>query len=512
MKRASLLKFPVIGLIVVLALIASAGAATGSPTCEPVNPQILRCVDTSLAPGTVWQIFPSDLDAADPLYGLVDADNIQLAIDLAMPGDTLILKAGTFVFARESVPDFDIQTASGSFRFYEDWLDPWSAGLLASPIHQSININKEGLTLTGETGADGEPLTFITSPLDLYEADLDYWAGYNGVFVINANHVSLANLQIEQFVMPVMAFGAGFDIHNNRFIDCGFPIILNPDNWLTYPNWPNTNGAIKSYFRNNRLINNAQAPFVTGSEIVVEDNYMEFYLLGLLVSGWGEPFPNNRGLAQNNIIQGNELVCTPHYWAILRVGVAIWNYANNLVNTQVIDNTIQNCGWGINSTDQMPSEDWNNIGTVISGNRLINIRRNAINLYSYFDPDGVTGSIVTNNYLENVGWSGTVPGGVWIEVGVKQSKISGNDYTQSPMVGWGLGAGLVWLDPGTQSNHVKEYLFPPETTLCDQILDLGSNSVVGYGVCLHNPAQAVHLQDIFAKSKEGNGLFSPLLR
>jgi len=61
--------------------------------------------------------------------------------------------------------------------------------------------------------------------------------------------------------------------------------------------------------------------------------------------------------------------------------------------------------------------------------------------------------------------------------------ILANDYTRSGSPGFESGAGCVLLDVGTSGNLVGETKFPPGTTVCGQVLDLGSNSVIGADSC-----------------------------
>ena len=82
-------------------------------------------------------------------------------------------------------------------------------------------------------------------------------------------------------------------------------------------------------------------------------------------------------------------------------------------------------------------------------------------------------------------------GAVWVSG--KGNTVQGNDYTQSGLPGWTYDFGAVLLDPQSIGNHVSEALFPPQTTMCDQVLYLsgsgsnaqGNNSIPGYGVCNH---------------------------
>ena len=511
-KQFRLSKTLIAGLLVILALMFSSSIAKSYQGCQVISPALLKCPTSNSTSLSIWYVTASGLGPENPLYGLVDADNIQKAIDLALPGDTIVLKAGTFVFAKENIVDIGIATASGSFMLYEDFhTGPGWDSFYATPIHyQSINLNKEGLTLMGEVDSSGQLLTKITTPLNIDDHGEDFWDGYNGSFIINARYVKISNLEVEKFTDPIFAFSPGFDISGNRFVNCGAGFFLIPDNELTYPNWPKTNSAIQSYFRNNKIFNTAQAPHMVGSEIVVQNNYFEYYNFGLVIFPWGnyndadnvirhEPFPINWDLGKNNLVEGNFFKCVPNIHNSPLFGVGIWNWTSDLIDNKVINNVFRDCASGVYVADFEPADKFDNSGSKVTGNTFIDVQDVAVDLWSYVDSDGVRDAIVSENKFQNVGFSGYYPGGIWVEEGVKHSSIFGNDYTDSGRLGWAVDSGLIYLAPMTKGNQIAEFLFPVGLSMCDQIIDDGSNSVVGYGVCKNNPEQALHFQEKFTE-------------
>lgn len=98
-------------ILLVLGVLAAALSPVASVADEPSG-------------NNTWYVHPSDLPPTDPGYGLVDADHLQAAIDLASPGDTILMAAGTWVFDNLNAADYDIHTARETFKHYGDWLLP----------------------------------------------------------------------------------------------------------------------------------------------------------------------------------------------------------------------------------------------------------------------------------------------------------------------------------------------------------------------------------------------------
>jgi len=135
---------------------------------------------------------------------------------------------------------------------------------------------------------------------------------------------------------------------------------------------------------------------------------------------------------------------------------------------------------------------------VISDNLLFDMS----SLFGSVSIELTDGCVITNNTFANVD-SPFGFGAVW--VWGKGNEIKNNDYSQSGLPGWSNGNGAVLLDFDSFGNKVSESLFPINTTMCDQVIDLsapdttsqGRNSIPGYGVCNNNPEIAEHLQEVF---------------
>jgi hypothetical protein len=496
------LKMTVLFVAVILAAALVAGpvgadepVSKNTENCSFVTPYLVHCADEGK-----WYVQPSNFASDHPDYGLVDADRLQAAIDLASEGDTIVVTAGTWVFAKLAAVDFDINTAQETFKHYEDWLLPtWDFAFATPDHHQDINIDKSGLTITGETttGPAGErvPTAIITTPLEIDDHGIDFWDGYNGSFLINAPHVTLKNLRIEKFVHPIWAYSPGFDIKHNHFVDCGFGHYLNPNVELTYPNWPDTSVAVRSYFRHNVLLNNGQPPHVVGSEVVVADNHFDYRNYGMFIFPWGdyndpdnwnrpEPYPINWDLGQNNLVKDNYFNCNGSY-----PGIGIWNVMSDLRNNQVIGNTFEDCGVGVWIADYESSAAWSNTATKVLNNTFRNIAWFAVNPFSFDDPTGVKDCSVSGNVFENVGYEGWAIGaGIWAETGVVNCQFKNNDFTLSGIPGIDGGQLAVFFDGwvydgvyyGPKGNLVNEKYFPEGTNLCDQFFDAS--------MTLENPA------------------------
>ena len=126
-----------------------------------------------------------------------------------------------------------------------------------------------------------------------------------------------------------------------------------------------------------------------------------------------------------------------------------------------------------------------------------NVLRDFTSVFGVISVEYSDGCTVQNNTFENVG---SPYGAVWV-LG-ESNIVRGNDYTQSGLPGWAEGAGAVLLDVESAENYVRETQFPPDTTMCDQVLDLsgtgknaqGENAIPGFGVCNNNPEIAEHVQ------------------
>jgi hypothetical protein len=437
-----------------------------------------------------WFVRPSNFDSSNPDYGLVDADRLQTAINSAAEGETVVVMAGTWVFDSPHESDFDIHTATESFKHYGDFLLPLWDWVFATPVHhQDINIETVGVTITGETamGPYGERilLTTITTSLNIDDNDVDWWSGYNGSFLINAPYVTLENLRVEKFVQPVWAYSPGFDIKQNEFINCGMGHYLAPNVELTYPNWPDTSVAIRSLYRRNTLINNAQPPHIVGSEVTVRDNYFNYRGYGLAIFPWGdlndpynfyreEPYPINWDYGWNNVVRDNTFDCGGG-----RFGVVVENIMSDLRDNRIVGNDFENCEVGVYIADFESSPEWNNSGTTVRSNTFRDIPRFAINPFSYVDPDGVANCDISGNIFDHVGYDfGGMQGvAIWAETGVASCQLKNNDYVNS-----GLSLDILfdgWFENGVyygpSGNLVNERNFADGTTLCNQFYDSSMN-------------------------------------
>ena len=467
----------------------------------------------------------------------VDAASIQAAIDGASPGDIVRLAAGVFYLGSNSTSDFAVTTATGSFQYVSQhqawWLTGWPV-----PPHQSINIHKP-VTVTGTTDANGERLTRIEYPNFQFLGPPYGWAGSTASFVINAPHVTIENLVISGLDEPVKAFHPGFDIRNNVFTNVAFGDYLLPDVNLTYPDWPQTNRAIVSRYRNNHLIFVAQPPHVVGSEIIVSGNRIEYIpatqlrrgRTGINVLPWS--FGNERGAGFGNgvpfnhqinwdfvlniTIERNDIDCNGASPGI-SVANPPWGTKGVVSNIRVVANTVRDCFRGMFISDGQSTPGDDVVGIFVYDNTFRDGLGSTINSWSYVDPTGVRELKVGRNLFVEVGGAGSAPV-VWIERGVDGADVTDNDYSASGCPPWGEGAGhafwplpagCIFLDIGSSGNRVAEKDFPQRTRHCDQVLDLGDNTIFPPAECPRKSSVAMHRReetaDIPAGGHEGWGV------
>lgn len=246
---------------------------------------------------------------------LLDAVLIQDAIDVAHPGDTVELAAGTFCLGGTTTRDVFVQTASGGFHLTQDLrADPtWNAGLWERGLEYdasgdliawdpSIDIWKP-LTLRGA----GELQTILSVPDGLEwrwtDAPGDSTVfGFTGSVIVNAPDVTIENLVFDSLLEPLWAFSPGFNIQNNLFQNTGYGLFLAPDGDLTYPNYPSLDEAVASSFRDNTCQDCYFGPGIVGSAIVIADNALEVTgTSGIALRTWHTPALDIGGSSQSGV-------------------------------------------------------------------------------------------------------------------------------------------------------------------------------------------------------------------
>ena len=419
-----------------------------------------------------------------------DTKILQEAINNAVDGDTLFLKAGTFLLGKITNKDVTVYTAEGTFEHMADLILRFSTNYSNTfppgHWHQHININKQ-LTIKGEVNADGELLTKIAVPPDLYwtfDTRTGLIFGFQGSIIINSPNVIIEELIIDNLVEPIWAYSPGFDIRNCIFNRCGFGIYLTPDANLTYANPSN---PIKSYFRNNELIQCYSGPWVQGSEVVVSKNFFDVTgRICICLESWMHWWvPINWEHVENNIVEDNEIDMNYS-------GSAIWilAYGGLCRNNVVRNNLIRNCGLDGIWIYATGHDIHGSIENQIIGNT---IKRTNWPI-GMITVDGGTAkdNLVTDNKIidcfnENswpAVWLAAIPGSASY---CTANSILGNDYTLSGYPGIdediGILGGCVVLYEGITDNFVFESgNFPPGTGGgINHVTDLGiNNRVVGH--------------------------------
>lgn len=484
-----------------LSPISTAGHATQLDPDHnaPVQAFGMDIVAGRAANGTVHEVLPSG-----DTTGQTDADNIQATIDAAGPGDTVLLKAGEFYFGKIgsiAEMDFQINTANQPFNLSDETaIDGWFYSIPEEQLYQSLNLHVNGIIVRGETAPgdisdrlpDGtiaeKPLTTLIA---LPKAAATFpFSGHSGSIVINAMNITLADLRLNGFQIPVQAFSPGFDIRNIRFDECGQMTKISPDGGLTYQDPSN---PVKSLFRNNVYTSCIQAPHFIGSEMVVSNNRFEFNsILGIFVGNtWHTKHPPDSidwSRADNNLIEGNEVLKSTHVsfpgigflngcWAFIRLASTDDEskpmLANKVINNVLI-HSVQSNSYLFNYG--FIQVEFNQMGAVVSGNTIINS-----SLPSLWGDVEVWGNPIDCSILNN-------------------------DYTQSSSaLGWAKGFGCIMLYGGHNNFVFEAGNFPLGTgNAKQQVIDLGiDNRVVGHPANhVSNPGIGVKIQELKQELEE----------
>ena len=478
-----------------------------------------------------------------------DATNLQAAIDRAEAKDTVVLDAGTFYFGGATLAEYDgngkllndikvkhatgtndLTFLSGGTFWYTNV--PVTADGKVLGWDQNINIDKP-LTITGTTGPgdaddvlpDGrthpKPLTVIKA-LGIQQShliDVLPYSGYGGTFAINAENVDLKNLRFDNFIGWLQAWSPGFVVENNRVVNVGGQDTLYPDPNLTYPDYPKTTHAVKSYFRDNVIQDSLLLEKVSGSEISISNNVFNIVNAGLMLIsrdvsslGSGIKFITDT----NNVIEGNRFECgSPLSPLGLLNGYqqgALY-FPGDTKNLRISDNEFNNCTNVMGLTDgNLPGSDMGIRDTLIDHNTFHHVTGLGILMDSYGgDPTGIQNTTIIGNTfkdmvhtVEGINYVGESDVAVAVAAlaGVVNSKILNNDYTLSGLLGQVILdaappyvniAVLIfdfpgnWFSGSNKNNLVEEKRFPENTDLCSQVFDMtmlfsppGLNNIVGW--------------------------------
>jgi hypothetical protein len=146
---------------------------------------------------------------------------------------------------------------------------------------------------------------------------------------------------------------------------------------------------------------------------------------------------------------------------------------DHCVQTRVVQNTITgSAAWAVGTFILDPSETAEQ-NTIANNAIAPSFQADVANILL---TSGVTRCAVSRNIIGGGGTAGVFCQG-------DHNVIVANDYSQSGYLGFASGAGCVLLDAGTVGNFVAETKFPAGTDVCGQVLDLGTNTVLGAGSC-----------------------------
>jgi hypothetical protein len=447
-----------------------------------------------------------------------DSNNIQKVIDMASPGDTIVLGAGTFVLGEYSEEDEAlVSTNRGAFRYFADvftWdvrspeINPlyWQyGGGPDTPPYPKVIVIDKPLIIEGANPPGSTTITTANTWL-AYPMSTTLFGDANS-FLVASPGVTIRNLRFFNMLYAVRVISAGSVIEDSIFDTCGhYSLVYFMDDYSAYPNFPSHRNPVKSYLRHNTWLNAIQAIHMYGSEIEATDNFFQIrnsdsteipISLWAVVLGGLPPdahFPGvytnsecRNNLLQNNVVEGDQ---NSFYGAFYFAG-----YGVPITKNRIINNVVENMWALMESHGFAASVEGNDIiDNEVSGGELL-FSPFSYGVYLEGLRVAPRDNLFGNNRFINVSFPMLVLGG-------KSNRLIGNDYTAAGASGWGTGNGSVFLAPGTMGNFIREGAFPGATTMCDQVLDLGSNAIPGGGVCQNNPELAPHLQDVHMKQME----------
>ncbi|GAG71536.1 unnamed protein product, partial [marine sediment metagenome] len=397
----------------------------------------------------------------------------------------------------------------------------------SAPFPQFIVVDKP-LTIRGENSADSKNPTIITVANTWLKTGTQTHTGYNNgmgglytdsnLFVLASSDITIKNLRFHNMIQGIEIISAGTTIEDCVWEDAGlWPLNYKIEDYSVYPNYPSYKNPVKSYLRRNQFINVPSAVHLFGSEITITENYFEIRLNildwpALTSSMWGIVFgglldydyiPNvyKNSLCRNNLVENNVFEGDENSWygAFYFAG-----YGAPIIENKISHNTVRNMWAMIESWGGAPVER-----NTITNNVAVNVGHGFLGIpyYSgygiYLDSAHPRGCIPTRNVIS---------GNQFIDTLYPMTLFSGehnqiidNDYTGTNAPGWFYWQGCVFLGGTTHGNFVSEGLFPPGTTMYEQILDLGTNAIPGSGVFNNNPELAQHLQDAHATQREMKG-------
>lgn len=234
---------------------------------------------------------------------------------------------------------------------------------------------------------------------------------------------------------------------NNTFVSQGF-LPLGPFLSVSIPIYigpykPSDPGSFSGEFLNNKIRVKASAP--VGPEISI----------ALLCGS-----THINAVAENITFDGLEITADNDI-----SGVAAFQAVNSVFKNMYLNGPI-NAGTGLGLGDFTVPCTTNNC--TFTG---IDFRNLTATLAQVYMDSGVHSNEFKNNVYGSVGRNAMA--GIWC-LGNDNDFVT-NDYTKSHLLGWDKSPNQVpciLLDEGTSGNLVDEYMFPPGTTVCNQVLDL----------------------------------------
>ena len=496
-----------------------------------------KAARAQLAGGNVITIYPTGIAAGEGN----DTDTILAAIEQANDGDVILLKAANL--KKKPTPwllrrphngeDVDIVGPTQTTKYYQDlWF-----GFPRSKF-RNIGVSK-GITLRGEVGSDGAPMTVIknfeTREKWVYYRDFATGVNEDVNFVVSGGkHPKFENLHFKWIWQPLFAF-APYDAINCKFEGCMEPVACIDDRW-TFPHLmadPNDfSDMVVTNIKDCVFRDCTTAFYFLGSGILVEgcdfgeftndipgqkDNlgFNSIWDYGVSFNTWAtiwieaapgiDPakLPTQQQYSLRNVIRNNRI---DGIGAPRMLGISHHVFGGVARNNEVYGNKISNLagfGFDIYAPSGISKNDSvsNNIFTRCELPIIINGSRPPVSNFP------LENTVTENTFIDlvNAPQSGFLyffsPTAVLL-YNTQQNKVFNNDFTQSGLPGWASGTGCVLIDAHAIKNTVTETKFPAGTGICEQILGMQGNIVSGYnpGMCNMDPARISQIYDRLSAS------------
>ena len=473
-----------------------------------------------------WKVIPANnLD--------LDSDNLFCAIEAAtassVPDPVIVLGAGTFMLgkARPGGEDYEVITPGGKHLFIKDAVGESLHGpeWCLRTSERMFSLRKR-MTLRGEVAPNGKLLTLLTiphpwegdgiplgtgSPSNPWESPIFILSGADG------GTIKFENLKFYGIPQPIWSFRP-YELTDCIFDWCPWAIISWVDTRSVYPLYARTNADFR-HIQRSRIRRCKISNFcISGgliSGLVAEDNvfgpfiqigFINWTLTNFASKDWyqtlwawnSSPDIVNTDICRDNIYRRNLFINSDRGGQsenVIGLMFDVEGQGGILEDNLVENNTFLDFNYLLGSiiVTTLPTPgvtDYSNRNNAFVNNRFVRCSL-GISIGSTMGsgpmPIPLEDIWIFHNQFEDVRYSDSpeTTRAIMIE-NTTDSKVLGNDYSESRLPGWSAGGpGCLELASTTWGNLVVELpsAFPKGTKLCDQILDKGRNHIAGLAMC-----------------------------